>query len=81
MQRQSSNQFHSEAKTFVVYHTTASHMANQQPQLHSEWWGGGDDSAWFSQDSLSVIVAICLSEESGEKKHKVAPQVSKDFQF
>ena len=42
-------------------------MANQQPQLHSEWWGGGDDSAWFSQDSLSVIVAICLSEESKKR--------------
>lgn len=34
-QRQSSNQFHSQAKTFVLYSTIFSHMANQLPQLHS----------------------------------------------
>ena len=37
-ERQSSNQSRSEAKTFIVYSTIVSHMANQQPQLYS---GGG----------------------------------------
>lgn len=40
-ERQSSNQSRSEAKTFVVYSTIVSHMANQQPQLYSVGGGGG----------------------------------------
>lgn len=64
-ERQSSNQSRSEAKTFVVYSTIVSHMANQQPQLYSVGGGeAGNRSAWFSRGSQSVTVAICLAEES-----------------
>lgn len=47
-------------------------MANQQPQLYSVGAGGDDRSARFSQERQSVIVAICLAEESKKRSTSYA---------
>lgn len=61
-ERQSSNQFRSEAKTFAVYPALVPHMATQQPRLHRV--GRGWQLCPIGTREPSVTGAICLSGES-----------------
>jgi hypothetical protein len=78
--RQSSSEFHSQAKAFVVHSTIISHMAKEQPQLHKCGVGGMTTLPDFHKTAKVWLWPFAF-QKNLRRETQVIPHVSKDFQL